>query len=619
MATAATGWKCTHTTEVISENETTKKIKVTCYWQNDGWNYDINNVSAWVYCGSNSYQVKSSGTIDSTAGNYVAVSCGSYTFTINKTHSTQSVSCYAKIVSNSTYVSGTKSSTATATNYTIAAKTKYTVSYNANGGTGAPAAQTKWHGEDLTLQSGKPTRTGHTFKGWALTATGSVYYSAGATCGQNKDLTLYAVWQANTYAVTYDANGGTGAPAAQTKVYGKTLTLSTVKPTRSGYHFRGWAGLGSLDDPYQPGDSYTANEAIEFVAMWDLEYIKPRINNIEVTRCDSEGNPSDEGTYLRCKYDWETDEELTQTLFAYKTTEEQSWQLVAPPEGVGGGTSGSIDKIVGGGELSPNDTYMVQIEVRDKNGQTLVLKIVSPIKNVAYKAHPPASAGGAEMFETLFPLKMSGGFYCNELITSAGTGVNLDDFKIPGFHMSVDKAVSSYIGVPSGMNGTFTFEVLSAGAEGQVMQRIIYCSKTNPLEFVRHFYGGSWGAWLERYPVVLFGNVSGSAGTITLSESCSRFRAIDIYYVDNNGKDGGCARIINPVGKTLSLSIIEAASGATTYFRRTSYSVSTDGTQIVPNLDTAGYVRISTATPSHATGTNYIKITHVLGYHQFNM
>ena len=45
-----------------------------------------------------------------------------------------------------------------------------------------------------------------------------------------------------TYTVTYDANGGTGAPSPQTKIKGVTLKLSTVKPTKQGYEFYGWAG-----------------------------------------------------------------------------------------------------------------------------------------------------------------------------------------------------------------------------------------------------------------------------------------------------------------------------------------------------------------------------------------
>ena len=39
------------------------------------------------------------------------------------------------------------------------------------------------------------------------------------------------------YQVVYNANGGSGAPGAQTKTHGVNLTLSTTKPTRTGYTF----------------------------------------------------------------------------------------------------------------------------------------------------------------------------------------------------------------------------------------------------------------------------------------------------------------------------------------------------------------------------------------------
>lgn len=63
-----------------------------------------------------------------------------------------------------------------------------------------------------------------------------------------------------TYTLSYNANGGTGAPSSQTKTYGITLTLSNTKPVKIGYPFLGWTinsnGTGTL---YQPGGSFTTN------------------------------------------------------------------------------------------------------------------------------------------------------------------------------------------------------------------------------------------------------------------------------------------------------------------------------------------------------------------------
>lgn len=78
---------------------------------------------------------------------------------------------------------------------TVPALASYKVAYNANGGGGAPSAQTKWYGEVLTLSSTKPTRAGYTFQGWSTSSTGAVKYAAGARYEANSAVTLYAVWK----------------------------------------------------------------------------------------------------------------------------------------------------------------------------------------------------------------------------------------------------------------------------------------------------------------------------------------------------------------------------------------------------------------------------------------
>lgn len=74
-----------------------------------------------------------------------------------------------------------------------------------------------------------------------------------------------------SYTVSYNANGGSGAPSSQTKYYGKTLTLSSTKPTRTGYNFKGWATSSSAESTqYQPGGNYTSNASITLYAVWEV-------------------------------------------------------------------------------------------------------------------------------------------------------------------------------------------------------------------------------------------------------------------------------------------------------------------------------------------------------------
>lgn len=72
-----------------------------------------------------------------------------------------------------------------------------------------------------------------------------------------------------SYTVSYNANGGSGAPAAQVKKHAKTLTLSATVPTRTGYTFRGWATSDKASTAsYQPGAAYQANESTTLYAVW---------------------------------------------------------------------------------------------------------------------------------------------------------------------------------------------------------------------------------------------------------------------------------------------------------------------------------------------------------------
>ena len=257
---------------------------------------------------------------------------------------------------------------------------QFTISYDANGGSGAPASQTKVEGITLTLSSTEPTRanantgsytimldanggnvnpasltasktTSYSFKNWnsaangsgtsynprasftanedtvlyaqwnsstaasavtlpTLTRAGYIFkgwatnrYSATGITGTytpSKDVTLYAVWESlPQYTITYDANGGSGAPANQSKTQGIDLTLSSVKPSRAdgsatgytvtldanggtvdtdslnaartiSYSFKNWnTKADGTGVSYAPAANYTTDAALSLYAQWN--------------------------------------------------------------------------------------------------------------------------------------------------------------------------------------------------------------------------------------------------------------------------------------------------------------------------------------------------------------
>ena len=174
----------------------------------------------------------------------------------------------------------------------------YTLSYNANGGSGAPSSQTGSNTGTspyytFTVSSTVPTRTGYTFLGWSTSdsATSASYVGGNSfTVTSSGTTTLYAVWKVNTYTVSYNANGGTGAPPAQTKTYNVSLTLSSTVPTRTGYIFQGWATSSTGVVAYQPSGSYTANAAVTLYAIWKAA--NSTLSSVTNTNIGSSGTAS---------------------------------------------------------------------------------------------------------------------------------------------------------------------------------------------------------------------------------------------------------------------------------------------------------------------------------------
>ena len=135
------------------------------------------------------------------------------------------------------------------------------LTYDANGGTGAPAADTHSSGAQINLPASTPTRAGYTFAGWNTSANGggTNYSASAAYTVPGSDTVLYAKWTAINYSLTYDANGGSGAPATLlNQIINTIVTLSNSIPTWVGYTFLGWntAANGSGTD-YSAGGSFT--------------------------------------------------------------------------------------------------------------------------------------------------------------------------------------------------------------------------------------------------------------------------------------------------------------------------------------------------------------------------
>lgn len=180
----------------------------------------------------------------------------------------------------------------------------FTIKYNSNGGSGTMADTVVTYGTSTKVRANTFTKSGYRFKCWHVhrqsdnlwyytngntnnwyakdnQPSGYILYewadqgSASKTTSIHNDvITMYAQWEINTYTVKYNANGGSNAPSSQIKTYGVVLTLSSTKPIRDGYTFKGW-GTSATDTSvdYAAGDYYTANAGIILYAIWEASGI----------------------------------------------------------------------------------------------------------------------------------------------------------------------------------------------------------------------------------------------------------------------------------------------------------------------------------------------------------
>ena len=191
-------------------------------------------------------------------------------------------------------VAGTTATQTTYTIYLVAKKTNptptymYYLYYKYNDGTDStwltdvtdrPTAATTF---TFNVNRAKLTRSGYDHIGWADKADAvTAKYTGGDPIVLTKDnptKTIYAIWMP-FFELKYDANGGTGAAASQTRtaahptVNRVTFTVPNQTPSKEGYTFKGWADSSTATTAqYQPGDTVDVkheNSPKTVYAVWE--------------------------------------------------------------------------------------------------------------------------------------------------------------------------------------------------------------------------------------------------------------------------------------------------------------------------------------------------------------
>ena len=150
--------------------------------------------------------------------------------------------------------------------YAVWTADSHNVTFDSKGGSSVTSS-TFLSGGNVS-QPTAPTKSGYTFAGWSATDGGTAVsfpYSPGVFT----DITLYALWTANSQSVTFDEQGGSSV-SDTTWTTGGTVS-NPGSPTRTGYTFTGWfvasSGGSAISFPYSPSGS----ASITIYAQWTAD------------------------------------------------------------------------------------------------------------------------------------------------------------------------------------------------------------------------------------------------------------------------------------------------------------------------------------------------------------
>ena len=161
----------------------------------------------------------------------------------------------------------------------------------------------------------------------------------GPTSGGNYQ--TYTVTVDAPFTVSFDANGGSDAPANQDKCTGIDLKLSSDQPVREGYIFVGWnTAQDGSGDSYAPGATYTANADVTLYAQWSNNYIE--VNPVAEPAANTK-----QWTFTMPAYDVEI-----APIYAPKAVFATDGNLVLTPTAAEGIYAESTDAIVTAGTVA---------------------------------------------------------------------------------------------------------------------------------------------------------------------------------------------------------------------------------------------------------------------------
>ena len=321
--------------------------------------------------------------------------------------------------------------------------------------------------------------------------------------------------------VTASGNQGSTIKAYKSTADGKTYTTASFTTDVI-------AGSGTLTISVTVTDS-RGRTATASTTATVLTYTAPKITSLTVNRCDASGNSDTSGAYLAVAFSnsvtsLNSKNTATYTV-QYKKTSASTYTTQTLTN-YAGQLSVSNGKFIFSADTA--SSYNIILTVADSfksSSKTATGSSAKKLWSILQQSLGFAFGKVAELEGVLdigFKTRFMGGILHPVLVENT----DLNDIRTPNTYVGANVASNNYGNCPI-TKGTFTLEVLGAGVDGQVKQRLSVCSKTDSRIFERFYFESSWGEWIcvSDYAGTLLwnGGYYMTAGhTINFSENVSK-------------------------------------------------------------------------------------------------
>lgn len=155
------------------------------------------------------------------------------------------------------------------------------------------------------------------------------------------------------YTLSYNANGGSGAPSSQRVKANTGFYLSSTKPTRSGYTFLGWStNKNATSASYSAGAGVRISSNITLYAVWKKN---ATVNPTSVSL-----------NYTSCTMNVGNTKQLSATVYPTNTTNKSvSWSS----------SDSQVVSVSSSGKLTAKGPGVATVTVKTSNGKTNTCKV----------------------------------------------------------------------------------------------------------------------------------------------------------------------------------------------------------------------------------------------------